>query len=113
MLSVRLRELRNEKGLTQVAIAELLKITRGAYSMYESDRRQMNHESLCILADYYGVSADYLLGRKAKEDEPLSNDEKMILRKYRHLDERGQENIKVIIEIEYSRNKKGTKKAAT
>jgi transcriptional regulator with XRE-family HTH domain len=59
----RLRNLRNEKDLTQQDLADFLGITRPAYTAYESGRRQPDNETLSKLADFFGVSVDYLLGR--------------------------------------------------
>ena len=84
-------------------MARILKVTREAYAMYESDKRQMNYESLCILADFFGVTTDYLLGRNAKDLILLSEPEKKMIARYRVIDERGRENLRNILDIEYSR----------
>lgn len=103
MLHIRLRELRDFKGLTQAEVAKVLQITREAYSMYESNKRQMNYESLCILAKFFDVTTDYLLGHESKDIILLSESEKGIITKYRGLDERGKQNIIAILDIENSR----------
>ena len=103
MLNIKLRELREFKRLTQADVAEILQITREAYAMYESNKRQMNYESLCIVADFFDVTTDYLLGRNAQDLVLLSEAEKKIVSKYRAIDERGQENIRSALDIEYSR----------
>ncbi|MBF4693971.1 helix-turn-helix domain-containing protein [Fusibacter ferrireducens] len=63
MLGTRLRELRNEKNLTQNEISQLLKIPRGTNAHYELDKRQPDNDTLKSLADFFDVSLDYLLGR--------------------------------------------------
>lgn len=63
MASFRLRDLRLESHTTQTDIAEMLGITQQAYAHYENERRLPNVQLLCLLADYYNVSVDYLLGR--------------------------------------------------
>ena len=63
MDSFRLRDLRLESHTTQTDIAEMLGITQQAYAHYENERRLPNVQMLCLLADYYNVSVDYLLGR--------------------------------------------------
>lgn len=63
MFGQRLRELRNQKKYTQEYVANLIGVTRAAYSAYESDKRQPNFEILSKLANLYGVTTDYLLGR--------------------------------------------------
>lgn len=54
---------RKNKKMTQEDVAGLLKITRPAYTAYESGRRQPDYETLIKLANLFGVSTDYLLGR--------------------------------------------------
>ncbi len=60
----KLKELRLENNLTQSDVANILKIGQPNYSRYESGEREISVESLCILADYYKVSLDYLVGRE-------------------------------------------------
>ena len=57
----RLRELRGEK--TQAEAAQAIGLKASSYSMYESGRREPGFETLVMIADHYGVSTDYLLGR--------------------------------------------------
>lgn len=59
----RIRNLREDRDLTQSAIAELLHCTQVCYSNYETGKRDMPTGALETLADFYGVSVDYLLGR--------------------------------------------------
>ena len=58
-----LRELREDKDLTQKDIANLLKTTQQVYSRYEKGINQIPLHHLVTLADFYGVSTDYILGR--------------------------------------------------
>ncbi|RKJ51438.1 XRE family transcriptional regulator [Butyricicoccus sp. 1XD8-22] len=60
---MRIKELRLSYDKTQSEIAELLEITRQAYTHYESGERKPSIETICILADYYGVTLDYIVGR--------------------------------------------------
>lgn len=59
----RLRELREERGISQRELAEIIGISKGAVYYYESDGRAPDIVTLEKLCDYFGVSADYLLGR--------------------------------------------------
>ena len=59
----RIRNLREDRDLTQSAIAELLHCTQVCYSNYETGKRDIPTEALETLADFYGVSVDYLMGR--------------------------------------------------
>ena len=59
----RLRDLREDKDMSQTQIAELLFTSQTVYSRYERGVRTIPVEHLLILADFYGVSTDYILGR--------------------------------------------------
>ena len=66
----RLRELRIEKGLTQIQLAEELKMSRGTIGNYEAGvRKNLRLEDLEAVADYFNVEIDYLLGRTDKRPE--------------------------------------------
>lgn len=59
----RIRDLREDSDLSQWQLAESLHCSQRAYSYYESGERGMPIEMLIKLADFYGVSVDYLLER--------------------------------------------------
>ena len=59
----RIRELREDRDMTQTEIAQILHITQRAYSRYETGEREIPLTSLCTLADFHTVSVDFLLGR--------------------------------------------------
>ena len=59
----RIRDLREDKDLKQDDLAKVLNCTQACYSNYENGRRDIPSEVLSTLADFYGVSVDYLLGR--------------------------------------------------
>ena len=63
LFSERLKELRKAKGVTQKSMAEQLRVTERHYQRYESAAIEPNHETTIKLADLFGVSVDYLLGR--------------------------------------------------
>ena len=67
----RIRNLREDKDPNQGDLAELLRCTQACYSNYENGKRDIPTEVLNTLADFYGVSVDYLLGRTCvKEPYP-------------------------------------------
>ena len=71
MYQNRLRDLREDKDLKQKDLAELLKVHQTTYSDYELGRLNIPVPTLHILADFYNVSVDYLLGRtNAKTPDP-------------------------------------------
>ena len=57
-----LKELREDKDLKQSEIAEILKTSRSYYGQYERGVRPLPIEHLKTLAEFYKVSADYILG---------------------------------------------------
>lgn len=63
ILGERLRLLRKERRMRQVDMAELLGITQAHYQRIEKGKINIPTLTLCTLADYFGVSTDYLLGR--------------------------------------------------
>ena len=63
ILSERLRECRKEKGMTQMQVAVYCDITEKAYQNYELMTREPKLEILIRIADLFGVSLDYLVGR--------------------------------------------------
>lgn len=65
---MRLKELRVEKGATQKDITEFICCSPLVYSRNERKGREQNIDALCRLADYFGVSIDYLV-----EQEKQSN----------------------------------------
>lgn len=58
----RLKEIRKDKDLTQQDIAKVLSTSQVQYSRYEMGIRLLPIDKLVILADFYNVSTDYLLG---------------------------------------------------
>ena len=60
---VRLKELRKEKKKKQIEMAELLDCTDRHYQRMEYGEVNVPSLTLCALADYFGVTTDYLLGR--------------------------------------------------
>lgn len=59
----RLKELRNSRRVYQKEMAEYLGITVRGYQCYEAGQNYPDVKGLIALADYFGVSTDYLLGR--------------------------------------------------
>lgn len=66
-LGQRLKELREEVGLTQKQLAEQLGINSVTYLHYEKEQREPPLALLADMAQFYSVSVDYLLGLKDGE----------------------------------------------
>lgn len=85
-----LKKLRIDKNITQKEASEKIGVSYSAYQKYESGERELGANAVKKLADFYGVTTDYLLGR-----EPLPNpfadlnlsedDEKEVIEKYMSL----------------------------
>ena len=73
----RLWELRKDKGLNLEELSKLTGISKSALGNYEKeDYKEINHGNLILLADFYGVSLDYLFCRaenRAEINTPLSS----------------------------------------
>ncbi|MBO5343702.1 MAG: helix-turn-helix transcriptional regulator [Ruminococcus sp.] len=64
----RLRDLREDMDMNQTEIAKLLHTSQTVYSRYERGFQTIPIEHLLILADFYKVSTDYILGRTNKKE---------------------------------------------
>lgn len=67
----RLRDLREDMDMNQTEIAKLLFTSQTVYSRYERGFQTIPVEHLIILADFYKVSVDYILGRTDKKEQNL------------------------------------------
>ena len=105
LLGARLKELRKQSGLTQQAVSDQIQVDRTTYTKYENGRVCPDQQGLVSLAELFGVTVDYLLGRKEKpaapmltdgnEDAPLllSPDEKMLIQLFRILTPEEREEL--------------------
>ncbi len=59
---MRLKDIREDRDITQQQIADYLHVKQNTYSQYESGKRQLPVDIVIALAKYYGVTTDYLLG---------------------------------------------------
>ena len=79
----RLRSLIEERGMTQRELAGAFNIAPSTLSCYVQDTREPDFSTLKALADYFDVSADYLLERQTRQTNALLEDE--LLRIFRTL----------------------------
>jgi transcriptional regulator with XRE-family HTH domain len=63
---LRLKELREQKGISQVKIAKILGFAQNTISNWESGKRDPDSETILKIADCFGVTVDYLLGKDEK-----------------------------------------------
>jgi len=76
-----LRGLREDRDMHQKDIAKLIETTQQQYSKYETGDTELSTNALTILADFYGVSTDYILGRTNRKEGMVSIQE-MLTNKY-------------------------------
>ena len=67
----RLKQLRNERKINQRELAKYLKVAPSTISMYENGQREPNFEVLEVLADFFNVDMNYLLGKTDKTTKLL------------------------------------------
>lgn len=80
--SLRLRQLRLDKHMTQAQVAERIGVTASMVSSYETDIRLPSFEVMVRIADLFGVTVDYLLCREDKrflDISSLSNEEAAVV----------------------------------
>ena len=66
-MQLRIRDLREDKDLTQKQMADVLHCSQQVYSNYELGQRDIPTELLIRMAKYHGVSVDYILGLSDKK----------------------------------------------
>lgn len=82
-----LLQLRKLHDLSQEQVAQLIGVSKQAYGHYEREERELGYDMLCKLADYYGVSVDYLIGHASNPlaNRPMSDVAENFIREYGEL----------------------------
>jgi transcriptional regulator with XRE-family HTH domain len=86
-LGERLKELREEKNLSQTELAKHFNIARSTYSQYESNTRAPSDDIKIKFAEYFNVSIDYLLG--LTNIKRITESDKMAIKLFKELEEVG------------------------
>lgn len=68
MLGDILKNLRSSRNITSDELCKKLDIKPGSYRNYERNDRKPDYDTLCKLAEFYGVTTDYLLGRESEKN---------------------------------------------
>ena len=87
-----IKDIRLRKGLTLADVAAALGVSSVVYSRYETGKRQPSIDMLIQMADIFGVTVDFLLGRQDIEDSTLSDYELQLLIASRKADERAKQD---------------------
>lgn len=77
---MRLKEIREAKGISQRQAALALNLSPTVYNRYENGIREPSNALLLVIADYFGVTVDELLGRTPPEKDDEIQDEAMQIR---------------------------------
>lgn len=111
-----LKKLRTDNKLLQKDIAKICNISTSAYQLWEAGKTQPDINNLQLIADYYKISVDFLIGRELEDgrviiQEPeLPSDENNLLNNYRKLPtdlkESAQEYLKSLNNINIKHNYK-------
>ena len=99
----RIRELREEKKITQIRLSIELEVSQETISAYEMEKYYPSVKSLIKLQNIFGVSIDYILGLSDTryeriETNSLAQDETRLINLYRKLDSLGKERITSYLE---------------
>ncbi|MGN0591968.1 MAG: helix-turn-helix domain-containing protein [Ruminococcus sp.] len=106
MFENRLQKIREAHGLTVRQTADALQLPYTTYNNYEKNSREPNGQLLCSIADFFGVSIDYLLGRSAenpKQHVLPTKEERLIAEQWNKLDAHGKKIVSIVLEAEYQR----------
>ena len=119
MLAERLKQLRSEKGMTQVQLAQRLGVSKGTVAMWETSKRKPSFEILSKLSDIFDRRMDYILGYSDDASSPQLSEEELdqlgcwaagdsmheTIMQYLRLDEYGKQAVEAIIRAEFERCK--------
>ena len=117
MFPERLKELRKEKGMTQIELAAALGVSSGTVAMWETGKRKPSLERMDRLTDVFDKRLDYILGTSDDPAPAKLNDDEIaqledwavqeeyedVMRKYSLLDEFGQKTIAAVLRTEFAR----------
>lgn len=128
MMGERLRQLREELGLSKRDLLRKLPLNYSTYANYESGIREPSCEVLKLIAQFYNVSVDFIIGvtghrRRVDDVLPVSESEYEHINLYRSLDSHGKNLVDLILKSEKERatdlakeqttNEKGSKDRVT
>lgn len=107
----RLKQLRNEMGISQQRLAETLKISQPAINKYENHNIEPDIDILCRMAAFFQTSVDYLIGNtdirsKIEQTAPfdLNQEESEVISGFRILTPQEKDCIKTTIQL-FTKNK--------
>ena len=90
MMIDRLKNLRSSRKLSQKDFAQALDVSQQTVASWENGRTEPSNAALTAIADYFNVSADYLLGRDTSTAPSLSDEQKKLLSGFDTLNSAGR-----------------------
>lgn len=97
-----LKNLRNAQGLSQRALADFVQVSQQSINQYENRNTEPNIAVLSRIADYFGVSIDYLVGHDPSADDHipthLTEDELRLVLNYRQLSNDQQRSTSLLVQ---------------
>lgn len=114
-LASRLKQRREELGLTQVELAKLIGVTKGAVGNYETGLSSMKAEVLYRICDVLKCDPNFLFQDEMnilqiQQTDRISRSETVFIKKYRALDDYGRETVNLVLDREYNRVNSSDKK---
>lgn len=117
MFPKRLRQLRKEKGLTQVTLAKTLGVSKGTVAMWETGKRMPGYDMLVRLSELFDKRVDYIIGTSEDHRSATLTEEDVVqlgewaveedyedmLRKYALLDKYGKSAVDSVLRTEFNR----------
>ena len=98
MVIARLKSLRNSRKLSQKDFAQALRVSQQTVASWESGRTEPSNTALRDIADYFNVSADYLLGRETPKAPALSDEQTIVLKGFDDLSDAGRNALMVVLD---------------
>ena len=98
MIADRLKEIRTEKGITQVQLAETMGVSKGTVAMWETGKREPNFETLNQLSEIFDKRIDYILGYSNDASSPKMTEEDIDREKERVTEEWAAEQVEYFYE---------------
>lgn len=96
-VSANVVKLRERCGLNQKELAEALHMNRSVLNRIENGTRPVRDDELKVIADYFNVSADYLLGRETSKSPALSDEQTTILKEFDSLNSAGRNALMAVL----------------
>ena len=117
MFPERLKQLRKEKGLTQVTLAETLGVSKGTVAMWETGKRMPSFDMLTRLGELFDRRVDYIIGSSEDNRSATLTEEEVaqlgewaveedyedMLRRYTLLDDYGRAAVDSVLRTEFNR----------